>query len=146
MARGVNKVILIGNLGEEPELKYTRNDTAVCNMRLATNESYTDPDGNEVQKTEWHDVVAWGRLAEVCDKHLRKGSHVYFEGRLQTRSWEDQDGKTRYTREVNAREMRFLDQSPQGESNRQGGGGSQQRPPQGAGNGGEFEPDEDLPF
>lgn len=116
MARGVNKVILIGNLGEEPELTYTRSDTAVCKMRLATNESYTDPEGNEVEKTEWHDVVAWGERAEECDKHLLKGSRIYVEGRLQTRSWEDQNGKTRYTREIHVREMRFLDDHRQDDS------------------------------
>lgn len=115
MARGVNKVILIGNLGQEPELRYTGSGTAVCNMRLATNESYTDRDGNEVDKTEWHNVVAWGRLGEICNEYLQKGSQVYFEGSLQTRSWEDRDGNTRYTTEVKAREMRFLDSARQAE-------------------------------
>jgi single-strand DNA-binding protein len=135
MARGVNKVILIGNLGQEPELRYTGSGTAVCNMRLATNESYTNRDGEEVQKTEWHNVVAWGRLGEICNEYLDKGSQVYFEGSLQTRSWEDRDGNTRYTTEVKAQEMMFLD------SNRQGAPGDgfdqgyededfDQRPPQ----------------
>jgi len=96
MARGVNKVTLIGNLGDDPELRYTGSGTAVCNMSLATNESYTDNDGNEVQNTEWHDVVAWGRLGEICNEYLQKGSQVYFEGKLQTREWEDRDGNTRY--------------------------------------------------
>lgn len=117
MTRDVNKVILIGTLGEEPDLTYTRSDTAECKMRLATNESYTDPDGNEVEQTEWHDVVAWGELAEACIKSLQKDSRVRVEGRLQTRSWEDQQGKTRYTREVHVREMSFLDDSQQGEGN-----------------------------
>ena len=117
MARGVNKVILIGNLGQEPELRYTGSGTAVCNMRLATNESYTNRDGEEVTQTEWHNVVAWGRLGEVCNEYLDKGSQVYFEGKLQTRSWEDRDDNTRYTTEVKAQEMMFLD------SNRQGGPG-----------------------
>jgi len=114
MARGVNKVILIGNLGQEPELRYTGSGTAVCNMRLATNESYTDREGNEVDRTEWHNVVAWGRLGEVCNEYLEKGSQVYFEGSLQTRSWEDRDGNTRYTTEIKAQEMMFLDGSRQG--------------------------------
>ncbi len=170
MARGVNKVILIGNLGQEPELRYTGSGTAVCNMRLATNESYTNRDGEEVQKTEWHNVVAWGRLGEVCNEYLEKGSQVYFEGSLQTRSWEDRDGNTRYTTEVKAREMMFLD------SNRQGGPAGegfnqdqgyqdedfdqrppQQQSPQPAGSGSQstssgaddeetFEPDDELPF
>jgi single-strand DNA-binding protein len=109
MARGVNKVILIGNLGQEPELRYTGSGTAVCNMRLATNESYTNRDGEEVQKTEWHNIVAWGRLGEICNEYLDKGSQVYFEGSLQTRSWEDRDDNTRYTTEVKAQEMMFLD-------------------------------------
>ncbi len=114
MARGVNKVILIGNLGQEPELRYTGSGTAVCNMRLATNESYTNRDGEEVQKTEWHNVVAWGRLGEVCNEYLDKGSQVYFEGSLQTRSWEDRDDNTRYTTEIKAQEMMFLDSNRQG--------------------------------
>ena len=119
MARGVNKVILIGNLGQDPELRYTGSGTAVCNMRLATNESYTDKDGNRVDKTEWHNVVAWARLGEICNEYLQKGSQVYFEGSLQTRSWEDRDGNTRYTTEVKAREMMFLDSREGGPS---GGG------------------------
>jgi single-strand DNA-binding protein len=113
MARGVNKVTLIGNLGDEPELRHTGDGTAVCNMSLATNESYTDSDGNEVQNTEWHDVVAWGRLGEVCNEYLSKGSQVYFEGKLQTRSWDDDDGNTRYSTEVKAQEMMFLDSNRQ---------------------------------
>ena len=109
MARGVNKVILIGNLGQDPELRYTGNGTAVCNLRIATNESYKDQDGQLVEKTEWHSVVAWSRLAEICGEYLKKGSRVYFEGSLQTRSWEDRDGNTRYTTEIKAREMMMLD-------------------------------------
>ena len=85
MARGINKVILVGNLGQEPELRYTGSGTAVCNMRLATNESYKDSNGQMVDKTEWHSVVAWARLAEICGEYLKKGSQVYFEGSLQTR-------------------------------------------------------------
>lgn len=111
MARGVNKVILVGNLGQEPELRYTGSGTAVCNMRLATNENYKDRDGNLVEKTEWHNIVAWDRLAEICNEYLQKGSQVYFEGSLQTRSWEDRDGNTRYTTEVKAQEVMFLDRA-----------------------------------
>jgi len=109
--RGVNKVILIGNLGEDPELRYTGSGTAVANMRLATNESYTNNNGEEVQQTEWHSLVAWGRLGEICNEYLDKGSQVYFEGKLQTRSWEDRDGNTQYTTEVKVQEMMFLDSS-----------------------------------
>jgi single-strand DNA-binding protein len=122
MARSVNKVILIGNLGGDPELRYTESGTAVCNMSLATNESYTDQDGNEVQKTEWHDIVAWDRLGEICEEYLEKGSQVYFEGKLQTREWEDRDGNTRYSTEVKALDMMFLDSNRQGQGGSQGGG------------------------
>lgn len=132
--RGVNKVILIGNLGDDPELRYTDGGTAVCNLSLATNESYTDNDGNEVQRTEWHDVVAWGRLAEICNEYLEKGSQVYFEGKLRTREWTDDDGNTRYSTEVTARDMMFLDSNRQGQQSQPSGGQEK------------FEPDDQLPF
>ena len=109
MSRGINKVILIGNIGQAPELRYTQNGKAVCNMSLATNEVFTDDDDNEVQNTEWHNVVAWGRLAEVCDEYLQKGSQVYLEGKIETHEWTDQNGNTRYNTEVVAREVKFLD-------------------------------------
>lgn len=169
MARGVNRVTLIGNLGQEPELRYTGSGTAVCNMRLATNESYTNRDGEEVQRTEWHRIVAWGRLGEICNEYLEKGSQVYFEGSLQTNSWEDRDGNTRETTEIRAQEVMFLDSNRQGAS--EGGGFSQERSHQeedfdqtrqqqpaepsdpsgsqsGQSGGDEetFEPDDDLPF
>lgn len=159
MSRSINKVILIGNLGQDPELRYTPSGTAVCNMRIATNESYKDSNGEWVDKTEWHSVVAWARLAEICGQYLKKGSQVYFEGSLQTRSWEDRDGNTRYTTEVKAREMMML--SGRDESGA-GGGGSysssqdndddeprrqpQQRQAAPAGGHDPFEPDDDLPF
>jgi len=125
MARSVNKVILVGNLGDDPELRYTNSGAAVCNMSLATNESYTDQDGNEVQQTEWHDVVAWERLGEICEEYLSKGSQVYFEGTLQTSEWEDRDGNTRYSTEVKARDMMFLDSNRQGDGRGRSGGGRQ---------------------
>ncbi len=109
MARSINKVILVGNLGQDPEVRYTPSGIAVCNMRLATNEAYRDAEGNLVERTEWHNLVAWGRLAEICSQYLRKGSKVYVEGSLQTRSWEDRDGNTRYTTEIKIREMVMLD-------------------------------------
>jgi len=150
MARGVNKVTLIGNLGEEPELRNTGDGTAVCNMNLATNESYTNSDGEEVQKTEWHNVVAWGRLGEVCNEYLDKGSQVYFEGKLQTRSWEDRDGNTRYTTEVKAQDMMFLDSNRNrdpdaGTTQHQGDEKTDPRA-HGADNEQTFEPDDSLPF
>jgi len=106
--RGINKVILVGNLGSDPELRYTGNGTAVCNFRVATSESYKDKEGNQIETTEWHTVVAWARLAEICGEYLKKGRQVYIEGSLQTRPWEDKEGVTRYTTEVKAREMQML--------------------------------------
>jgi single-strand DNA-binding protein len=128
-SRGVNKVILVGNLGADPELRYTGSGTAVCNFNVATNESYKDREGNLVEKTEWHRVVAWDRLAEICAEYLKKGRQVYVEGSLQTRQWEDQEGQTRYTTEIKAREMQMLGGPGEGGS----GGGydlDQSRPQQ----------------
>ena len=121
MARGVNKVILVGNLGSDPEIRYTGSGTAVCNFSLATSESYKDRDGNQVENTEWHRIVAWARLAEICGEYLKKGRQVYIEGQLQTRSWEDKDGNTKYTTEIKAREMQMLGGR---DDNGGGGGGS----------------------
>ncbi len=107
--RGVNKVILIGNVGADPELRYTPGGAAVSNFNMATNESWTDNSGEPQERTEWHRIVVWGRLAEICNQYLKKGSKVYIEGRLQTRSWEAQDGQKRYTTEIVARDMQMLD-------------------------------------
>ena len=110
MARsGINKVILVGNLGQDPEVKYTAGGAAVTTISLATSESWKDKDtGSDQEKTEWHRVVLWRRLAEIAGEYLKKGSKVYIEGQLQTRKWE-QDGQTRYTTEVVGRDMQFLD-------------------------------------
>ncbi len=104
----VNKVILIGNLGADPELRYTSGGTAVTNFRVATNEQWTDKNGERQERTEWHQIVVWGKQAENCGKYLRKGRSVYVEGRLQTRQWEDQSGNKRYTTEVVAQIIQFL--------------------------------------
>jgi len=110
MARGVNKVILIGNLGSDPEIKHTQSSDAICNLAVATSESWKDKSsGEKVEKTEWHRVVAFGRLAEVMGEYLKKGSKVYIEGSLQTRKWQDKDGNDRYTTEIKARDMQMLD-------------------------------------
>lgn len=109
----INKVILIGNLGADPEVRYTQNGTAVANFRVATTETWTK-DGKKEEQTEWHRIVAFARLGEICGEYLAKGSRVYIEGRLQTRKWDDRDGNTRYTTEVVAREMKML--SPRGSS------------------------------
>lgn len=109
MARGVNKVILIGNLGRDPEVRYSPNGSAVANVTLATSESWKDKNSGEKQeKTEWHRVVFFGRLAEIAGEYLKKGSQVYVEGRLQTRKWQDKEGHDRYTTEIVANEMQML--------------------------------------
>ncbi len=105
---GVNKVILIGNLGADPEIRYTPGGVAVANLRLATTENWTNRDGQRETRTEWHRVVAFGRLAEICGEHLSKGKQIYIEGRLQTRQWEDKDGIKRYTTEIVATTMQML--------------------------------------
>jgi single-strand DNA-binding protein len=105
----VNKVIIMGRLGQDPELKHTPNGAAVCNMSIATSESWLDKNSNEKkEKTEWHRVVVWGKLAELCNQYLSKGKQAYVEGELQTRSWDDKDGNKRYTTEINARNVVFV--------------------------------------
>ena len=104
----VNKVILIGNLGADPELRYTPSGTAVANFSLATKESWTSKDGGKEERTEWHRIVAWGRLAEICGEYLHKGRLVYVEGRIQTRAWEDREGNKRYITEIVAQTMQML--------------------------------------
>ena len=104
----VNKVILIGNLGADPEIRYTQTGTPVANFRIATTEVWKKQDGSKEEQTEWHRIVAFKRLAEICGEYLAKGSKVYIEGKLQTRKWEDRDGNTRYTTEIVAREMKML--------------------------------------
>jgi single-strand DNA-binding protein len=105
---GLNKVILIGNLGRDPELRYTASGQPVANFTLATTESWTNKSGEREQRTEWHRIVAWGRLAEICGEHMNKGKQVYVEGRLQTREWEDREGNKRRTTEVTANQVLML--------------------------------------
>jgi len=110
MARGVNKVILIGNLGNDPEVRYMPNGSPIANISIATTESWRDKQSGERQeKTEWHRIVMFGRLAEICGEYLKKGSKVYIEGRLQTRKWQDKSGADRYTTEVICNDMQMLD-------------------------------------
>lgn len=104
----VNKVMLIGRLGQDPELKYTPSGTAVVNFSLATSESWNDKSGEKQDRTEWHRVVVWGKLAELCNQYLAKGRQAFVEGSLQTRSWEGKDGNKRYTTEINAKSVNFL--------------------------------------
>lgn len=112
----VNKVILLGRLGQDPELKYTPSGTAVCNFTVATSESYKDKSGNRQEKTEWSRIVVWGKLAELCNQYLSKGRQVYVEGRLQTRMWE-KDNHKNYITEINATTVQFIGSSPQSNSN-----------------------------
>ncbi len=106
--RGLNKVQLIGNLGADPDFRSTPSGTSVVSLRVATTESWTNKDGQQEQKTEWHKVVLWGKLAEIARDYLKKGKQVYLEGRLQTSSWEDREGQKRYTTEVVANQMLML--------------------------------------
>ena len=127
-SRGVNKVILIGNLGADPEARYTAGGTAVTNIRLATSDSWRDKQTGDMQeRTEWHRVVFFARLAEIAGEYLRKGSKVYVEGRLQTRKWQGQDGQDRYTTEIVGNEMQMLDSRGGGGSSAPFGGAPQQR-------------------
>ena len=106
---GVNKVILVGRLGRDPEIRYTPSGSAVANFAVATSEEWKDKEtGEKQERTEWHRIVAWRRLGEICGEYLHKGSQVYIEGRLQTRAWEDRDGNKRYTTEVVAQTMQML--------------------------------------
>ena len=146
MARGVNKVILVGNLGKDPETKYMPSGDCVCNFSIATTESWNDKtSGDKIEKTEWHNIVMFRRLAEVAGEYLRKGSQVYIEGKLQTRKWQDKQGNDRYTTEIRADQMQML-------GGRGGNAGmaasaapqAQQAVPQARASGGDFE--DDIPF
>lgn len=110
----INKVILIGNLGADPETRYTPNGTPVAQFSIATTERWKDQAGEQQERTEWHRIVAWSRLAEICKEYLEKGSRAYIEGKLHTRSWTDSDGVKRYTTEIVAREMKMLSARGQG--------------------------------
>jgi single-strand DNA-binding protein len=119
---GVNKAILVGNLGKDPELRYTQGGQPVVNFPMATSENWTDKSGERVERTEWHRIVVWGKVGEVCAQYLSKGRTVYVEGRIQTREWEDKDGNKRNTTEINAQTVQFLG-GPRGESGSGGAGG-----------------------
>lgn len=110
----LNRVMIIGRLGADPELRYTQGGQPVCSLRIATDESYTDKDGNRVERTEWHSVVAFGKTADHCNQYLRKGSLVYVEGKLTTRKWQDQNGQDRYTTEIRAERVQFLEKRENG--------------------------------
>jgi single-strand DNA-binding protein len=165
MARGVNKVILIGNLGKDPEMKSFPNGDAFCNLTLATSESWTDKtSGEKKERTEWHNLVFTRRLAEIAGQYLKKGSKIYVEGSLRTRKWQDKDGHDRYTTEIQVNDMQMLDgRGGGGEDFGGGGGGSSYggsrggggsaprerapaRPAAPAPSGGDSFEDDDIPF
>jgi single-strand DNA-binding protein len=142
MARSVNKVILIGNLGKDPELRYTSSGVAVASFSVATNESWKDPEGNTQERTQWHNVVAWRKLAEICGEYLKKGGKLYLEGRLQYRNYDDKNGVKRYVTEIVMDEMVMLD-------GRGGGGAAASSPDAGSAPPSHDEPGgkiDDLPF
>ena len=127
MSASVNKVILIGNLGADPELKTLPSGQAVCEMRLATNETFTDKQGEKQEKTEWHRIVTWGKTAENCNRYLKKGRTIYVEGRIQTRTWDDKDGVKKYMTEIVAQSVQFLG-GKDGEASDAGDGEERRRP------------------
>lgn len=151
----VNKAILVGNLGKDPELRYTPAGTAVCTFSLATTDRFKNKQGEQQERTEWHNIVVWAGLAEICGKYLTKGKQIYLEGRIQNRSYDDRDGNKRYITEIVANEMQML-----GRAGDQGGGGgagsgssagsgrSTSRDQDSGGGPAEpsFNPDDDIPF
>jgi len=144
---GVNKVILVGNLGSDPEVRTTPGGQRVANFRIATSRSWAGQDGQRQEKTEWHSIVAWGKLAEICERYLTKGKQVYIEGRLETRSWQDKENQTRYKTEIICDQMQMLGRAgerngePQTESPRGGAFPEENMAPAGGNNA-----DDDLPF
>src|SRR6187402_2163828 len=160
MARGINKVILVGNLGQDPETRYMPSGKAVTNLRLATSDSWKDKQtGEQREQTEWHSVVMYDRLAEIAAEYLRKGSQIYVEGRLRTRKWQDKEGRDRYTTEINCNEMQMLGSRAGGAGGERSGpsepraersaapaaaGGGSRAAPTGGGDEAPF--DDDIPF
>jgi single-strand DNA-binding protein len=139
----VNKVMILGNLGRDPELRHTQAGKAVATLRVATNEAWTDQSGERQERTEWHSIVVWGRQAENCNQYLKKGRSVFVEGRLQTRKWQDREGNDRYTTEIVADRVQFV-------GGREGAGGSEDYSPGASLGGDDLSPppagDDDIPF
>jgi single-strand DNA-binding protein len=147
MARGINKVILIGNLGADPEVRYMPSGSAVTNIRVATTESFKDREtGQQQERTEWHSIAMFGRLAEIAGEYLRKGSQVYIEGRLRTRKWQDKQGNDRYSTEVIADEMQMLGGRGGGAAASADTGQGEPTPRRRAAAEAVSEPDDDIPF
>jgi single-strand DNA-binding protein len=139
---GVNKVILVGNLGSDPEIRYTKDGGAVASFNIATSESWKDKDGNKQEKTEWHKIVAFRKLAEICGEYLNKGKQVYIEGKLQTRQWDDKDGNKRYTTEIVANQMQMLGRAGE----KSDFSAPKSSPPPSANESAPSSNDEDIPF
>jgi len=147
----VNRVIIVGRLGRDPELRYTQSGTAVCSLSVATDESYTDRDGNKVDRTEWHRITCFQKQAENCANFLAKGSLIYVEGSLTTRKWQDQQGQDRYTTEIKAERVQFLDRKGEGQGGAEQPQGAQRQQPAQRGNSQQAMPSEssnmdDIPF
>ena len=141
MARGINKVILVGTLGKDPEVRYSQSGSALTSVSIATNESWKDKNGEKQEKTEWHSIVFYGRQAEIAAEYLKKGRQIYVEGRLQTRKWQDKDGQDKYTTEIVANVMQMLgSRQGMGGGDRDAGGGAGSERPQGSGGGGSAKP------
>ena len=140
---GVNKAIIVGNLGADPEVRTTQSGTQVANFNVATTEQYTDQSGQRQERTEWHRIVAFGRLGEICAQYLHKGKQVYIEGRIQTRKWTDQSGNDKWTTEIIAREMQMLGRAGDAAS---GAGSGGQKAAADAAGGSMTNEDDDLPF
>ena len=141
----INKVILVGRLGKDPEIKSTPGGTTVAKFTMATDEKFTDKSGEKQERTEWHNIVAWARLAEICGQYLRKGSLVYIEGSIRTDSWEDKEsGQKRYRTEIVAREMKMLDRKR--DSADEGGGYGSRRPAAATAGGPSVEDEDEVPF
>ncbi len=143
---GVNKVILVGNLGKDPEVRHLENGTAVANFPIATSESYKDRDGNRIDQTEWHNVVVWRKLAEIAESYLKKGSQIYLEGKLRTRSWDDPQGNKRYTTEVVADTFTMLGKREEGQGMQGGTNYNTPSTPQPPVSNNTVEEEDDLPF
>ncbi len=153
MSRSLNKAMVIGNLGSDPEVRSTSSGTRVATLSVATSRRWTDRNGQDQEKTEWHRIVAWDKLAEICERYLSKGDRIYIEGRIEYRQWEGQDGQTRYTTEIRAREMIMLggrgDGAGRGGSGRRGPGAQEEVPDEDEADFSEeslMGGDDDLPF
>jgi single-strand DNA-binding protein len=141
---GINKVIIVGRLGADPEVKTVSGGTTVARLSLATSENWTDREGQKQERTEWHRIVVWGKMGETCGKYLSKGRQVYVEGRLQTRSWEDQQGQKKYTTEIVAQNVQFLGGGASAGADKSTGGDSNFS--QDFGNEPAFDASENIPF